>query len=166
METETSRSALLPKQNNNLQTFCSSVFPYSLLSCLLASHMSTRTCRACSDTDCYCVFQGISMKRFLILKNAFEPRRSMPQLCRVLLLALSCLVFAVMFGFPGSLLDGFRRTDACRAESISCSSKLPSVCGGEQKEDPAETSRASANTAAVWSNTQSDIAFMCLRRAR
>lgn len=94
----------------------------------------------------------------------------MPQLCRVVLLALSCLVFAVMFGFPGSLLTAFSGGMLANGINQLLFLKASFCLQREQKEDPSETSRTSANTAAVWSNTeglpQSDIAFICLRRGR
>lgn len=94
----------------------------------------------------------------------------MPQLCRILLLALSCLVFAVMFGFPGSLLTAFSKGMLANGINQLLFLKASFCLQREQKEDPNETSQASANTAAAWSNTeeppQSDIAFICLHRSR
>lgn len=70
--------------------------------------------------------------------NALQPRCSMPQLCRVLLLALSCLVFAIMFGFPGSLLTAFSGGTLANGINQLLFLKASFCLRREQKEDPNE----------------------------
>lgn len=62
----------------------------------------------------------------------------MPQLCRVLLLALSCLVFAIMFGFPGSLLTAFSGGTLANGINQLLFLKASFCLRREQKEDPNE----------------------------
>lgn len=97
-------------------TSCRSVFLCGVLTCLLMSHTSTRTCGVGSDTDgywapaCFRDILGgrISVQRSTILK-CLSVLRASTSLRR-------CHVWSLpfVFGFPGSVLTAFSKGDACK----------------------------------------------------